>query len=459
MNNISQRVTFENVSNKIPLSIEAMLSLLTEMTKGWPKIIAGTLCYQKNGEIHPLSSATALFAWIDQYAAVSWKRGAVTKEEFYEGLLQRIEKFEWTSPYPHFPKIEGVYYTCTYYKARKNGTLDELVDRFNTETCRDRELLKAMIMTLYWGGPPGRRPAFVITSDPEDDPQRGRGVGKTALVEMLSKLIGGSISVRPNTSQDRVISGMLSPASWSKRIALIDNLKTYRMSNDMIESLVTLEQINGHRLHHGFAMRPNHLIWVITVNGASLSKDMAQRSVVIKLSRPEMSGTWYSETVAFIEANRFHIETDVRWNMEKPATPIAELDRWADWGNDIVSRLDHPQELLDNINSRRAEIDDDDQDAANVIDHFRACISREIPDIDLDTARVKIGTLELGKWLMMLKPGMSMQQASQYLRQLQLPRLKYARNSNSRFYIWIGIEAEENAIPYEISYKVIAGRR
>ena len=67
----------------------------------------------------------------------------------------------------------------------------------------------------------------------------------------------------------------------------------------------------GHRLYVGEATRPNTLTWFITLNGASLSTDMAQRAVIIKLDKPKRSGVWSDETRQFIAEHRDHIIADI----------------------------------------------------------------------------------------------------------------------------------------------------
>src|SRR5205823_14432796 len=101
------------------------------------------------------------------------------------------------------------------------------------------------------------------------------------------------------------INRLLSPDTLTKRVALHDNVKTLRFSWSDLEALVTGPQINGYQLYVGDASRPNTLIWFITMNGASMSKDMAQRCVPIKLARPKYSGQWEEETIRFIDENRW----------------------------------------------------------------------------------------------------------------------------------------------------------
>ena len=219
---------------------------------------------------------------------------------------------------------------------------------------------------------------------------------------MLSDLVGGYIAVRVNTNYERMISGMLSPSSWAKRISLIDNLKTFRFSCDVIESLVTCTEINGHRLYHGHATRPNLLTTIITVNGASFSKDMSQRSVVIRVRRPMTSGTWDHEAKAFIELYRDVIAADVRWHLEQPASPMTILDRWPLWCTEVLSRQPDASSLLLAIGERREVIDEDDQDATEVIEYIRACLHELLRNVDLDKMRVLapphefVGVVEVG---------------------------------------------------------------
>jgi hypothetical protein len=115
------REKFANHSNQRSLSIAEMLVWLATLTDGWPKIVSGMLCYQSVDKLRSLCSAKALFAWIDKVAKVDWRRG-VTKDEFFEGLLQQAEEYDWSSPFPHFPPIPGVYYTCKVPNAENNGS-------------------------------------------------------------------------------------------------------------------------------------------------------------------------------------------------------------------------------------------------------------------------------------------------------------------------------------------------
>ena len=62
----------------------------------------------------------------------------------------------------------------------------------------------------------------------------------------------------------------------------------------------------------GEGQRPNTLVWAITVNGATLSGDLAERCVVIRLARPEHNPEWRSNVSAFIRDRRWNIIADIQ---------------------------------------------------------------------------------------------------------------------------------------------------
>ena len=55
----------------------------------------------------------------------------------------------------------------------------------------------------------------------------------------------------------------------------------------------------------------NTLVWVLTLNGARLTKDIAERCIILKLQRPTFNPTWEAETRSFIEQHRWEIISDI----------------------------------------------------------------------------------------------------------------------------------------------------
>jgi hypothetical protein len=435
-----------------------MLDHLQALTDGWPKVVSGALCYCAGDGVRPLATPAQLLAWLDRHALVRWRRGGVSKEEFFEGVRQRADAFAWATPHPHHPPLPEVLYTRPAPAPANTGRLAQFIARFSPATPQDRELLTAAALTLFWGGPPGKRPAFVLTGGTGLDPKRGCGVGKTTLVELLAGLAGGALTVRPGTSPDRTLAGLLSPSALPLRVALIDNLKSYRFSSDLIESLITAETINGHRLHHGHAARPNLLTWWITVNGAAFSKDMAQRSVVIRLKRPTPSAAWYATTVAFARDHQDAIVADILWRLQTPGLALTKCDRWPDWANGVLNRVAEPAALLELIEQRRAGLDEDDENAADVLDHVRACLQAVYAEhgdgtADVDQLRVAIPRPLLTVWVAKLKRGYSDSQVAGYLKQVQSPLLTDYRTKSRRFYLWTGPLATAATKVKELPYR------
>lgn len=454
---------FGNYAGDVPLQIDQICDSLLALTDGWPKCVSGVLCFADGEQTEVLEDAAALFAWIGGHAQVEWKRGAraVTKEEFFKRLHQR-ERWAWATPHPHFPPVDGVLYLAKAPKAKNTGKLDELVARFRPKSWVDRELIKAMILTFFWGGPPGKRPHFVIAADEAQDPDAGRGTGKTTLPQYLSELVGGCVDIDPSDNRNRLLSNLLSPTCFARRIALVDNLKSARFSHDLVERLITRSEITGHRLYRGFAHRPNLLVWITTVNGAFFSTDMAQRSIVLRIERPtDTPQDWDAETLAFIRENRDEIVADVRWHLEvKRPTRLTKVDRWGPWCLGVLSRCKKPNQLLAQIGGRRAAIDADKEEVALALDHLRACLTTHFDvgpgPVNVDGAVVWVPTAWLVQALRVLKRDFTDRQAQQFLARLtSSPLLRRCNRNTQRGYLYVGkrVDPDHPPPPLEVLYR------
>jgi len=170
---------------------------------------------------------------------------------------------------------------------------------------------------------------------------------------------------------DVVKKRLLTTEALGKRVVLFDNLKTNKLSWAELEALITANVISGHRLYAGERARPNTLTWMLTLNGPAMAKDMAQRSVVIKLKRPEHTGTWEDDLNAYIEANRWSIIADIADFFEQKPTVLERFTRWGAWERDILARLAEPSEAQAIIAERQGAIDAD-QDEAGEFEDFVA---------------------------------------------------------------------------------------
>lgn len=453
--NTPTRTVFSNKSNEIPLSIEQMVQLLQSISGNALVCVSDQLCWCNSGKVAAINSTPELFARINHFADIDWRRNAVTKDEFFAGAKSYVPTYKSSSDSPHFPPMPGVLYTTPVPAKNSTGKLDELAGRFSPATDLDRVLIKAFIITLFWGGPWGKRPVFTVTSDTKGDKHKGRGSGKTTLVELCSTLVGGSMAIRTTWSQDRMMAVLLSPAARSKRVALFDNLKAFRFSSDMFESLVTCGDINGHRLNQGYASRPNDLTFAVTVNGASFSKDMAERTVVVKLKQPKKSGTWYKETLALIEQHRDEIIADVQWHLSRKNKVLKQTDdRWEVWCAEVLARLPEADQLIELLDNRRKEIDEDDQASDDYKQHVEACIQGYDASTNPDKAYLYIPSPLMLKWLRLMNPGLDSKQVSGLVTQYLSDRVTSKRTSTMRGYIWTGKSASTAMPPVNFKYEV-----
>ena len=241
-----------------------------------------------------------------------------------------------------------------------------MLDRFCPATEIDGDLILAALVTQFWGGPPGTRPAFVFTAD------AGRGKGKSKLAEMLARVAGGTIDFSANEDIGQIKTRLLSPDGLTKRVPTLDNVKSLRFSWAELEALITAPTISGKRFYVGEGRRPNTLCWFITLNGASLSTDMAQRSVIIKVGEPHRSKTWEEETSRLIESNREKIIADcIAFLQSEPTGELPSYSRWATWEAAVLSRLPEPADAQKVILERQGTVDVEREEAEVIHDFFQ----------------------------------------------------------------------------------------
>lgn len=369
----------ENISNvtwekdndgnvvSIPLPMANVITNILNTTSDWPRRVGGSLFVDNGGVINWLDRPPALFGWLSRKCGiVEWHRktGCASKEEVYAELQRTATIYEAIETMPHYPVIPDHYYTCKTPMPGDGSAIEKLLSFFAPDSELDRQLIRAMFATPAWGGPPGTRPAFLITC------LRGRGRGKSTLAQHLARLYGGMIDFSTREDISIIKQRLLSPEADCKRVAVLDNLKTTRFSWAELEALITADVVNGKRMYVGDASRPNLLTWVLTLNGASLSTDMAGRVVEIRLGEPRYSDTWEDESRSFIEKNRPAILADVVAILQRDPKPMKRLTRWATWESQVLAKVDSPSECLDLIVNRREESDVEHEEGEILEDYF-----------------------------------------------------------------------------------------
>jgi hypothetical protein len=254
--------------------------------------------------------------------------------------------------------------------ASTGEALGALVEAFNPDTPLDRDLMTAALMTPGWGGPPGARPGIFFASD------YGRGTGKSATMEAIAMIWGGAVTLTPAAQQDwgQVRSRLLSDDAVGCRLVCMDNVKG-RLAASELETLLTSQRIDGHKMYQGQASRPNTFTYLFTSNQPSLSRDISDRAVVIKIGRAQHSQEYVSWATRFVAERRPRLLADIFARLEGPDRCVIDrenLDRWQSWQLGILAKFETGNDMAALIRGRRTPVDADLEDAEDVYDAIEA---------------------------------------------------------------------------------------
>lgn len=366
----------------------------------WPANLNGTMLVPGREPLTPtdqeaiwiLDKPSKLFGWMKSKHPVKWSDAAcenfspLSEHQFFELLGKRCKRrYDGVSFLPHQPEVSGLYYVPWQLPPPNGEAAREFLDALNPETETDRMLLLAAMLTPGWGGPPGKRPIFLITSD------HGRGAGKTETANAIAGIWGGSISFGFAKKRiEEFKSRLLDNSALPLRVVVADNLKGM-ISSAELEELVTCEVIDGKRMYFGDFRRPNYLTWFMTANTPASSSDIAARSVVIKIGKPRATNYsgWLSR---WMEANRLHLIADLLGILKeasRSAVDDANQDRWRAWQEGVLEKLPDSNALAAHIIHERPSIDMDADEAEDVGAHLIEKISNLVRyngrTVDLET--------------------------------------------------------------------------
>lgn len=378
-----------------PLSIDEIMENVRTQTGDWPRRVGDQPFVDEGHRITWLSDADSAFGYFHAgIGKVTWHDGPslVRRRELYSRLRQTGTAYDAIEHFPHFPPMPGHYYSHPEVKLGNGEALQDLLAFYCPATPIDRDLICASYVTLFWGGACGARPAFVVTS-PD-----GRGVGKSKLAMHAGMLTGGVFDFSNGEDTATIKKRLLTATAAIKRVCLIDNIKVSKFSWPEAEAMLTSNTISGHQLYNGERDRPNSLSWYLTLNGPGMSRDYAQRSVIIQLKRPVYSGTWEEDVATFIQNKRWEIIADVAAYFQQPAKKLANCSRWGLWERDVLGRLPDPYEAQAVIAERQAEVDVDEDEAGEVEDY----ISQQLERCGYDPAEdwIHIPNEIAAKWIM-----------------------------------------------------------
>lgn len=378
-----------------PMELSQAVALVHEHTNGWPRRIGNALfVHDPHHGICWLEKPPDLFGWLQRDCGiVEWHRGCgyPSKDELFSELRRTATAYQAIEYLPHYPPIPRHYYACEIPPPGNGEALSELLAKFSPETDVDRLLIATMFATVFWGGQGGARPAFVIISD------SGRGAGKSKLTDMVAHLAAGLIDVAPHEKSDIIRQRLLSPDGLDKRIVRIDNVKSLKFSWAELESLITSPVISGKRMYVGEGCRPNTITWLLTLNGVSLSTDMAQRTIQIKIARPQHTGAWESNVLAFIDKNRSQLIADLLGFLQiEESTPLQTNTRWGAWEESVLCRLENAAEIQKVVATRCRSSDTELEEAEEIEGFFHGRL--EELGYEAEVSRVHIPTKIAAGW-------------------------------------------------------------
>jgi len=433
---------------------------LLAWTGGWPRACGGML-FVRAADGHGvewLRTQAQLFAWADRSyggggrRGVDWAAGpdCCTKEEFHAYCLANAERYDAAESFPHEPPVPGVFYVHPDPGGGDGSALAGLTARFSPASPADDDLILGLFLTLFWGGPGGQRPLYVFEAA-DGAGQRGRGAGKSTVPEVAARLCGGKLGISYRADTTEVEKRLLGAEGRAKRMAVIDNVKTLRFSNPDLESMITAGVLSGKQMWVGEGQRPNLLTWVMTFNQPSVSKDIAQRAVLVKVDTPGYTPRWLTETERYIADRRWDIVGDLLALLRRPVVVPAgfRFTRWAAWEEAVLCRLPDPVGLQALLTERRAAIDDDDEQADDVTEAIRDLLRDKFgvgADPDRMRVLVPVGTL-FEKVVKKFAPDIrTPHHGTKWLFTLPIPELaRWSSRNPYRGAMWTGGKCEPRA--------------
>jgi hypothetical protein len=434
-----------------PLTMTEVVQRIIDNTDNWPRRVEKSLFIHEGETISVswLDSPSSLFGWLGRKCGtIRWSKvlGCVTKEETYSELCRTATAYATVEQLPHEPMIDGHYYACGAIEPGDGSALKRFLEFFAFETSLDRQLYVAGMATPLWGGLPGTRPAVMLTAP------TGRGKGKSTAAKMVCRLYGGSVDVSANEDIGVIKQRFLTAEAAHLRIGFLDNLKTTRFSWGELEAFITAAQISGKRLYVGNASRPNYVTWFITLNGASLSTDMAQRVVEVRLASPNYTKSWEETVSRFVAEKQLAIIADLVALLRRPAHDLKQVSRWGVWDGHVLAHVaDNPNECQTLILERRGQVDVEVEESEVIGDYFAHQLHALAYDPERDD--VFIPNEVAARWYVAATGDRcKVTGAGRVLRQLhaegRLPSIMEARGAGTlreRGFRWIGHHADSTA--------------
>lgn len=457
-----------------PLHINALVADIRRRFFGFPHRIGEVLFDhdRKTNRVSIIRDCNQLFAWVSQKSGRNyrWRRieGTVSREELFAALYNTAQPYQMISGVPHWPLRDDVYYTYGKMPAAQAGRLDGFLDLFSFATDEDRALYRVFLATLIYYRPKVDRPIWIFDSDD------GQGSGKTKAAEYAALLVGGDDpdcgeplwvdykQLENDQAVQVVTKRLLSASGRKKRVFLLDNVEGYFRS-PALATLVTQGSISGMAPYgHGEETRPNDIVYVVTCNSATLSRDILSRSMIIRMKRAQSTSTRWNDSVeGYIRKYRMEIVAEIVDLLQAGlAYELVPATRFATWEMDVMGPVLQDPISLDAVwkHSERAKLDSDaDSEEADII---AETVAHKVGDYvqHQDEKVVWVQSTLLAQWCAEAIHGFGGQFGRNVRHKLRnmckvgiLPRLKFYEGASKFRYVrgaaWVGDKAPSAAKP------------
>ena len=350
----------------------------------------------------------------DPSQPLAMKTKPVTMGEVKAHLTTQLPSVGTVEMCPHHePRLDAHYLRgCdTYDTSTSDGSaLDGLLDLLNANTDEDKALMKALILSAFWGGPYGTIPLMVLRAP------HGPGSGKSETVKILEALVGGGTWVSPSQDQsyEKAITRSLgTPSEAIKRLVVLDNVETGSsgLRDPALASFITGSTLPLDRLYSGAYQPPNNKLWTMTLNSQKFSQDLASRSVIIDVGPPprtrSQSDEWddpipnFTRTwMEYIDPHREAIITDclaILRGADKVDLSGVDGGRWSQWAYGVLAKLKSGDDLWETIIRRQSGMDQQSSEAQDIVDELK--LRLRTAGIDPDDTNVCIPTRKAQDWL------------------------------------------------------------